>query len=49
MRFERESEVLETIVRSLHFIVNARHTIEEFCPGNGTAWLFVLNFLLFLH
>lgn len=51
MGLETEADGLESMVSSLYFIVNVKkdHWVGGFCPGNDTAWSFVLYFLKFLN
>ena len=55
MRLEKETEGLETMVRSVYFIVNIKEDLWGIFPRKGHNWLFILylfpftlkNFLLY--
>ena len=55
MRLEKEAEGLETMVRSVYFIVNIKEDLWGIFPRKGHNWLFILylfpftlkNFLLY--
>lgn len=49
MRLEREAEGLETMVRSVYFIVNVKEDHWGIFPRKGHNWLSVLYIFFVLH